>query len=239
MSREQQVRAIVDRFLSRVRQDLDHRLAMLGTELLDAVSGSGDAGRVAIERAAVDVARAVARGGGHARHDLITRVITAIRRLDEATTLRGILDALAEGASAETDAAAMFIVDAGQLQTYRHQGFEPGRAPIDVPVEKSPLLNNVVTFRQAAVVPAAGLHADVQLPAFMRVSPGRVGLAMPLVVGKDVVALLYAEGPERAAGEPGEPVWTEQVEVLVRHAGARLENVTANSLRTVEVLSTS
>lgn len=61
-------------------------------------------------------------------------------------------------------------------------------------------------------------------------------MAIPLVVGKQVVALVYAVGAERVAGEPGEPVWTEQVEVLVRHASARLENVT--SLRTVEVLTT-
>jgi hypothetical protein len=168
---------------------------------------------------------------------LITRIITSIRRLDEASTLRGILDALAEGASAEAAAAAVLIVSAGNLQTYRHHGFEPGRAPIDLPVESSPVLTNVVTFRQAAMVQPAGLTPDPLLPGFMRVQAGRVGLAIPLVVGKEVVALVYAEGPERAAGEPGEPVWTEQVEVLVRHAAARLENVT--SMRTVEVLSTS
>jgi hypothetical protein len=237
VSREQEIRQIIDRFLARVRQDVDARLETLGADLLGAIAGNAEGGRVALERAAVDVARAVARGGGHARHDLITRIITAVRRLDEASTLRGILDALVEGASAEADAAAVLIVSAGNLQTYRHHGFEPGRAPIDLPVDASPLLTNVVTFRQAASVPPVGLSPDPQLPGFMRVPSGRVGLAIPLVVGKEVVAVVYAEGAERAAGEPGEPVWTEQVEVLVRHAAARLENVT--SMRTVEVLSTS
>lgn len=237
MSREQQVRQIVDRFVARVRQDVDARLETLGAELLEAIEGSPEVGRVALERAAVDVARAVARGGGRARHDLITRIISAVRRLDDATTLRGILDALAEGASAEADAAAVLIVSNGALESYRHHGFEPGRAPIDLPVASSPLLSNVVTFRQAATVPAVGLSPAPEVPGFMRVRPGRVGLAIPLVVGKEVVAVVYAEGPERGVDEPGEPVWTEQVEVLVRHASARLENVT--SMRTVEVLSTS
>jgi hypothetical protein len=237
MSREQQVRQIVDRFVARVRQDVDARLETLGAELLDAIEGSAEVGRVALERAAVDVARAVARGGGQARHDLITRIISAVRRLDDATTLRGILDALAEGASAEADAAAVLIVSDGTVQSYKHHGFEPGRAPIDLPVSTSAVLNNVVTFRQAATVPSAGLAPAPDLPGFMRVRPGRVGLAIPLVVGKEVVAVVYAEGAERMPGEPGEPVWTEQVELLVRHASARLENVT--SLRTVEVLSTS
>jgi hypothetical protein len=69
----------------------------------------------------------------------------------------------------------------------------------------------------------------------MRVPAGHVGVIVPLVVGQEVVAIIYVEGPERAGGQPGEPVWAEQVEVLVRHASARLETVT--SLRTVEVLS--
>jgi len=55
------------------------------------------------------------------------------------------------------------------------------------------------------------------------------------VIGQQVVALLYAEGAGRNTGEAVEPVWTEQVEVLARHAVSRLESVT--SQRTVEVLS--
>lgn len=235
MSREQQVRDAVERFLARVRQDTDARLEMLGAELLQILSGDGSTGRVDFERAAVDVARAVARGGGHARHDLITRVISAIRRLDEATTLRGILDALAEGASAEADCMAVMLVEEDAFRSYRHHGFDITRTPIDMPATASPLLTNVITFRQAASVPSAGPHPSADTPPFMRVPDGRIGLAIPLVVGKQVVALVYAEGAERATGEPGEPVWTEQVEVLVRHASARLENVT--SLRTVEVLT--
>lgn len=236
MSRDHEVRQIVDRFIARVRQDVDTRLESLGAELLETIAGGPDTGRVALERAAVDVARAVARGGQHARHDLMTRVATAIRRLDEATTLRGILDALAEGASAEASATAVLIKASDTLQSYRHHGFEPGRAPVDVPIDRSTVLDSVVTFRQAATVTPSGLGPSPEMPAFMRVPSGRTGLAMPLVVGKDVVAVVYAEGAERAVGEPGEPVWTEQIEVLVRHASARLENVT--SMRTVEVLST-
>ena len=235
MSREQQVRDVVERFLGRMRQDTDARLEWLGTQLIEILGGTGDRGVVDFERAAIDVARAVARGGGHARHDLITRVISAVRRLDEATTLRGILDALAEGASAEADCMAVLIVEPDALRSYRHHGFDVARLPVDMAADASPLLTNVVTFREAATVPAVGLRPDPQIPPFMRVPAGRVGLATPLVVGKQVVALVYAEGAERAAGEPGEPVWTEQVEVLVRHASSRLENVT--SMRTVEVLT--
>jgi hypothetical protein len=69
----------------------------------------------------------------------------------------------------------------------------------------------------------------------MRVATGHLGLLMPIAVAGSVVALVYAEGPDRQADQPGAPVWAEQVEVLVRHTAARLENVT--SKRTVEVLA--
>ena len=69
----------------------------------------------------------------------------------------------------------------------------------------------------------------------MRLPPDHSGLVVPLVVGGNVVVLLYADGLERRAEIEEAPVWTEQVEVLVRHAALRLENVT--SLRTVEVLT--
>jgi hypothetical protein len=56
-----------------------------------------------------------------------------------------------------------------------------------------------------------------------------------VVVQREVVAVVYADGPDRDAEQAGAPVWTEQVEVLVRHGSSRLENVT--SQRTVEALT--
>jgi hypothetical protein len=52
-----------------------------------------------------------------------------------------------------------------------------------------------------------------------------------------VVAVLFAEGPERVAGQTATSVWMEHIEVLVRHASSRLENIT--SRRTVEVLTSA
>jgi hypothetical protein len=95
MSREHQIREAIDRFLARTRQATDSHLEALSSELLAVVQGDMRTNRVDVERAAVDVARAVARGGAHARHDLMTRIVDAVRRLDEATSLRGILEALA------------------------------------------------------------------------------------------------------------------------------------------------
>jgi hypothetical protein len=71
----------------------------------------------------------------------------------------------------------------------------------------------------------------------MRPSTGHAGVVVPVVVAGSVVALVYAEGQERHAGSSSGSLWTEHVEVLVRHASSRLENVT--SRRTVEVLTSS
>jgi hypothetical protein len=235
MSREQQIRDAADRFLAQVRQDTDARLQALAAELLQIARADESTGVVAVERAAVEVARAVGRGGVHARHELISRIVRAVRRLDSATSLHGILEALAEGAAAEAARVVMLFVDGTHLRPYRHHGYDERDTPRDVVIEAVPLLAPVVAERRSVTIDPPTARAESMRPLFLRVLPGRVALALPLVVAEQVVAVLLAEGAARQPNEPGEPVWTEQVEVLVRHASARLENVT--SLRTVEVLT--
>jgi hypothetical protein len=234
MSREQHVREAVDRFVSRLRQATDTHLESLAAELLQLVQGDMRTSRADLDRAAVEVARAVAKGGSHARHDLISRVADAVRRLDDATSLRGVLEALADGASAEASRVVVMLVDGDTLRSYRQYGFAPGVASPELPVSASPLLAAAVRLRQVTPVPAAE-RPDPTVPAFMRVAPGQVGLILPVAVQREVVALVYADGADRDSNQAAAPVWTEQVEVLVRHAAARLENVT--SQRTVEALT--
>ena len=69
----------------------------------------------------------------------------------------------------------------------------------------------------------------------MRVPAGHTGLVTPIAVAGEVVALLYADDADRPPTKEGAPIWTEDVEVLVRHASLRLENVTSE--RAVEVLT--
>jgi hypothetical protein len=234
MSREQRVREAVDRFVARVRQDTESRLEELAADLLQVAQGDMRTSRVDIERAAIEVARAVARGGTQARHALIDRVVDTIRTLDDATSLRGVLDALAAGASSEASRVAVLLVDGDTLRSYRHHGFGAGLGPTDIPTGAAPQLAGAVALRQTTRVPFAANRAD-DGPAFMRVASGQLGLILPLVFGQQVVAVVYAEGPEKQVRDAGDPVWTVQVEILVRHAAARLENVT--SQRTVEVLT--
>ena len=176
MSREHAVREAVERFLARVRQETDNQLQVLAAELLQVVQGDARTNRLDVERAAVDVARAVAQGGHHARHDLIARVVDAIRRLDDATSLRGILDALALGAAAEAARVAVLVVDDTMLRSFRHHGFAPGLAPPDMPVTASPVLSGAVLLRQVTTIAPSDGRPDPHLPAFMRLEPGQTGL---------------------------------------------------------------
>ncbi len=68
----------------------------------------------------------------------------------------------------------------------------------------------------------------------MRVPTGHIGLVTPIVVAGEVVAVLYGDGADRVSEQEDAPLWTDEVELLVRHASLRLENVTSE--RTVEVL---
>ena len=67
----------------------------------------------------------------------------------------------------------------------------------------------------------------------MQVPVGHTGLVVPLIVGGDVVAVLYADDVGAKDEQEDAPVWTEEIDLLVRHAAIRLENLT--SVRTAEV----
>jgi hypothetical protein len=236
MSREQQVREAIDRLVAGVRRDVDGRLETLAADLLHIVRQDAQASRVDLERTAIDVARTVALGGSQARQDLMSRVAMAVRRLDESSTLRSILGVLADGAATEAARVAVLLVDGDELRAYRQHGFDPGAGPVDLPRQAAPVLAAVVNLRQSTPVPPSAA-ADPATPAFMRVPVGQLGLILPVVVGRAVAAIVYVQGPDDRSRLTGPPVWTEQVEVLVRHAAARLEAVT--SQRTVEVLTHS
>jgi hypothetical protein len=232
---ELKLREAIDKLVGRVRQDVETHLETLAADLLKMSEYRDVHGAPDVREAAVEIARAVAKGGDQARHDLISRLADAIRSLDDAGTLRATLEALARGAAAEAHRVAVLLVDDTTLRSWVHHGFPAGLGPVDMPVAASPLLSASVHLRQVNTVPPAGTRPDPTLPMFMRVGAGNLGQVMPLVVAGHVVALVYADGPDRPLEAVGPPVWSEQVEVLVRHAAARLENLT--SRRAVEVLT--
>lgn len=163
-----------------------------------------------------------------------TRLLAAIKHLDEALSLSDVLKALAKGSMTEATRVAMLLVDADRLRLWGHFGFVDAPGPGEMALGQRGPFDIALERKQTVTIAALPVGDDAR-PPFMRVPHGHGGVIVPLAVGGNVVALLYADGPERRADSATAPIWAEQVEILVRHAALRLENLT--SLRTVEVLT--
>src|SRR5262245_12708707 len=164
------------------------------------------------------------------------RLLSTVRELDAAISLRGILEALAAGARTETTRSVLLMVDGRTLRAFGAFGYAEGQGPTEVQVDADSLLVRAVEGLAPVEVPSTGRDGGMtNRPAFLRPSPGHAGRLMPLAVGGNVVAVLYSEGVDaKVEGNAGQ-VWVEVIEIVVRHAALRLENVT--SIRTVEALN--
>jgi len=252
MSAEDRIREVVDGYVARVRQDLDAQAQTLVDDLTRVMASERDAWREELDqrvaearqdsaRLAVqagDEARAVqlaAPGARQSRVDTLERLMVAVRRIDESNSLTGILGALIRGAAAETSRVAILLVDGYMFRTWEHQGFAEGEGPTEMPIGAAGTLAAAVALKQTSFVSPVIEDRDRAAPGFMHVPAGHTGLVVPLIVGGDVVAVLYADDASRAVEQEDAPLWTEEVQLLARHASLRLENVT--SVRTVEVLA--
>ncbi len=191
--------------------------------------------RLSTDRTDLQTAVAAAKSGMRdVRVDTLARLLGSIRQIDQSSTLSGILEALARGAAAETSRVAIMLIDGDMLRSWGHFGFATGETPHDMPIGQSGVLAAAVALKQTSFVPPGGGGREAAVPSFMRVAVGHTGLVVPIPVGGEVVAVLYADDVGRREEQEDAPVWTEEVDLLVRHAALRLENVT--SIRTVEVL---
>lgn len=228
------VKEAIDRFVARVRHNIDVHLETLATDLTKAIEEDG-AG-VSPDRI-TDLAKAASTiQTQEGKLDMLAKLLGALRLQDEATTLRGILEALARGGSGEASRVAVLLVSGETLHSFADHGYLAGARPADTPVSSYPALAALVRDRQRLLLGGpAGARSDV--PPYMRAMSGNSGMIVPVNVAATVVAVLYAEGPERVAGQTAMSLWMEHIEVLVRHASSRLENIT--SRRTVEVLTSA
>ncbi len=252
MTIEDRIREAVDGYVANVRQHLDAQGQQLSDEIVRLVTAeqqewSAERDRVVAEALAEgarlvgqgqDAAAAVAatlHGSRQVSLDTLERLMTAVRSIDEADSLTGILGALMKGAAAQTSRVAILLIDGYMLRTWEHVGFAEGTGPTEMPIGAAGTLAAAVALKQTSFVPTVIEGRDSTVPAFMRVPAGHTGLVVPLSVGGDVVAVLYADDVARAVEQEDAPLWTEELQLLARHAALRLENVT--SVRTVEVLA--
>jgi chemotaxis protein histidine kinase CheA len=173
----------------------------------------------AIERARAD--------NDEAELSRAARLVNAIRSLDEARGLSEVLERLVQRAGDEVDRAAVLLVKGDRLTGWRLTGFAPEMPPpnsIDLSIEDAGLAGAVLRTGVAASRPSDADDA-VRLPPFAGDSGEHHAMALPVRVGGEVVAVLYADAPR--VDEPSSDArWPAILEVLVRHASRVLEAMT-------------
>jgi len=157
-----------------------------------------------------------------------SRLLAAIRALDACTSLSQLLDVLVVCTGREAGRAVLLLVRGERLQGWRATGFSAHHHDdirrLDLPLDESHVVTQAVRARQAV---STGPNASA--PPFTLLGDDRAGVAIPIEVGGEVVAVLYADTMgEAPAVAPG--AWREILEVLTRHAGRCLERLTLNGL---------
>jgi hypothetical protein len=150
--------------------------------------------------------------------DVVIRVRDGIRRLDRVSRLTEALDALGSLAAGEASRAAVLTVQDDRVRGWSFMGFE---SAVD------PAHQVDLTLREAGLVGHAVVTGETQLkgpaPAFAALSSDGNAVAVPVVVGGEVMAVLYGDDGE---SDPA-AAWRQSLEILASHAGHCMEALTA------------
>jgi len=231
---ERGFKARLEALRNELTREMDIRLAGERQQLQSATNAAMQATQAAAQ-AALDANRpSEVDNVRTARVDTLERLLGAVRRIDDADSLTAILQTLAEGASEQTSRVALMLVDGDVLKPWSIHGFATGQEPRETTIGTSGLLTATVALKQTSFVKPL-IAREITTPGFMQVPVGHTGLVLPLVIGGEVVAVLYADDVGAKEVHEDAPVWTEEIDLLARHAAIRLENLT--SVRTTEVLS--
>lgn len=190
---------------------------------------ASERGRALAERAAA-ISAAVAVERERAAAGVVSRLLDAVRRLDAETTLGGVLDALADLAGAAAGRAALFVAaEEDALRSWRLVGFDPaagGRQPVLAAAQAGVVGRAVAERRSVPAARGAGAGAPDRPPAFVALPEACAAVAVPVLVGGEPVAAVYADEGPRGRGPDGAR-WIPTIEILARYAGSRLETLAA------------
>jgi hypothetical protein len=155
------------------------------------------------------------------------RLADAIRNLDEARGLSEVLERLVQSAGYEVDRAAMLLVKGDRLTGWRLAGFAPdgpSAKSIDLSIGDAGLAGAVLESH-VSVSRLSDATDEPALPSFAADAGGGHAMALPVRVGGEVVAVLYADAA-RPDAPSSDARWPSVLEVLVRHASRVLEAMT-------------
>lgn len=140
----------------------------------------------------------------------------AFRAIDAARSLSEILDALTASVGCEARRAALLLVRGTKLRTWRSVGLGTGDT-VPQHIESAGIVRDAVRTLSTA---AAGGPSDGSRLA---------ELAVPVIVGGEVVAVVYADQEARDFDSPQTPArsWRTTIELMTRYAARSLEATTA------------
>ena len=160
----------------------------------------------------------------------MSRLLDAVRRLDAQPSLTSVLDTLTELVAAEAGRVAVFVSANGEMRGWRFSGFGPevGEARQHVlNGADAGFLSQALGARQTRLLAAGRREPANRPPSFVALPDDRSALAVPVLVGGDAMVLVYADDVNTES-RPMLSQWSDAVELLARHAGYRLEALTAD-----------
>lgn len=158
------------------------------------------------------------------------RLVNAVRAIERARSLSEILDTLVSCAGREASRAAVLLVRGARFREWRFVGFPPSfdaQEPVEFGAGDAGFLNEAVRTGAAISGNAAGRGGA---PAFAELPPEGEALVVPIVVGGQIVAVLYADqgAADPSSQLPSAGPWPCTLEVLSLHAARCLEALTAS-----------
>ena len=216
-----------EELLERIREQIEQEVRGLVSEML--TIAAKERATVA-ELAAVPVLSASEPTPVESHTDeVLGRLLDGVRRLDQASRLTDVLNTLAELAGNETPRAAVLTVQADRVRGWRFVGFGPTldedeARQVDLAFGEAGIVGRAVVTGDACSVVSGpnGVPRDAE-PAFTTLPLGVHALAVPVLVGGQVMVVVYGDDAERRPAA----AWRESLEVLARHAGHCLEALTA------------
>lgn len=209
---------VLEAALEAARQEADRTLAVR----VDQVRAEAER-TIAAELAAVEAAALESLDAA----EILNRVLAGVRRLDQASSLSDALDTLAELAGDEASRAGVLTVRGDRVRGWRFTGLGPAfvaARQIDLVFGQAGIVGHAaVAAEPCSVVAGPDGLPDTADQAFAKLPAGSHALAVPVMVGGEVTAIVYGDDAEH----PPAPGWIEAIDILSRFAGHCLEALTA------------
>jgi hypothetical protein len=238
MTFDEQLTRAFERLSDRLRDELSRELDAAKSELRQSVdaerqAASADAEQrvrdetsVAVRQASdhADIRLAEAASAAQTAFDLL---VDAVRAIDGGRTLSEVLDTLVGCAGREAARAGLFLVRDHALRYWDSTGFGPSfdaSRDTELASDEAGIVGEAARTGETKRLG----EGDSRAPRFAELADGAKAVAIPVAVGGQVVAVLYADSLKSSNLEA-------RLELLARHASRSLEALTA--VQTARVLT--